>query len=82
MLWSVLKPADAERIYAGELMSSGQPFLDSILSGSLSGLDTKSDSELISMIDGWLLSPDFEKIRPSIADFDSTTLTDQVRLHP
>jgi hypothetical protein len=82
MLWSVLKHADAESIYSGELISSGQPFLDSILSGSLSGMDTKSDPELISMINGWLLSTDFQNIKPSSADFDSTSLIDQVRLHP
>ncbi len=78
MLWSVLKPADEEIIYNGEINSSGQPFLDSILSGTLVGLDTKSDTELVSIIQGWLQSPDFGEIKPVSAEFDSTTLTDQV----
>jgi hypothetical protein len=81
MLWSVLEHADAESIYAGGKCISGQPFLDAILSGALFGLDARSDSELISMIEAWLLSTDFRKIKPSSADFDSTSLTDQVRLH-
>jgi hypothetical protein len=81
MLWSVLEHADAEIIYAGRKCISGQRFLDAILSGALLSLDARSESELISMIEAWLLSPDFRKIKPSSADVDSTSLTDQVRLH-
>jgi hypothetical protein len=43
MLWSVLHYADEDNIYTGTKRSSGQPFLDSIIPGSLSGLDTKAD---------------------------------------
>ena len=39
----VRTPLHEDSIYAGTKCSSGQPFLDSIIPGSLLGLDTKED---------------------------------------